>query len=67
MCLAQALSVALAARLQKNTDAPRIPVVTGSLRKEHSQARGQRSMLNGLLLNVPQRCPGCAMKLAFMQ
>ena len=29
MCLAQALSVALAARLQKNTDAPRIPVVTG--------------------------------------
>ena len=30
MCLAQALSVALAARLQKNTDAPRIPVVTAS-------------------------------------
>jgi DNA-binding MurR/RpiR family transcriptional regulator len=29
MCLAQALCVALAARLQKNTDAPRIPVVTG--------------------------------------
>lgn len=29
MCLAQALSVALAARLQKNSDAPRIPVVTG--------------------------------------
>jgi DNA-binding MurR/RpiR family transcriptional regulator len=29
MCLAQALSVALAARLQKNNDAPRIPVVTG--------------------------------------
>jgi DNA-binding MurR/RpiR family transcriptional regulator len=29
MCLAQALSVALAARLQKDNDAPRIPVVTG--------------------------------------
>jgi DNA-binding MurR/RpiR family transcriptional regulator len=28
MCLAQALTVALAARLQKNTD-PRIPTVTG--------------------------------------
>ncbi len=30
MCLAQALCVALAARLQKNSDTPRIPVVTGS-------------------------------------
>jgi DNA-binding MurR/RpiR family transcriptional regulator len=30
MCLAQALCVALAARLQKNTAAPRIPVVTAS-------------------------------------
>ena len=30
MCLAQALTVALAARLQKNTDAPRIPIVTQS-------------------------------------
>lgn len=29
MCLAQALMVALAARLQKNRDTPRIPVVTG--------------------------------------
>lgn len=29
MCLAQALCVALASRLQKTTDAPRIPVVTG--------------------------------------
>jgi DNA-binding MurR/RpiR family transcriptional regulator len=29
MCLAQALCVALAARLQKGTDEPRIPVVTG--------------------------------------
>ena len=29
MCLAQALSIALAARLQKDADAPRIPVVTG--------------------------------------
>jgi DNA-binding MurR/RpiR family transcriptional regulator len=29
MCLAQALCVALAARLQSGTDAPRIPVVTG--------------------------------------
>ncbi len=29
MCLAQALCTALAARLQKDTDAPRIPVVTG--------------------------------------
>lgn len=28
MCLAQALTVALAARLQENTDTPRIPVVT---------------------------------------
>ena len=30
MCLAQALCVALAARLQKNSSDPRIPVVTGS-------------------------------------
>lgn len=30
MCLAQALCVALAARLQKNKDKPRIPVATGS-------------------------------------
>ncbi|MBC2835065.1 MurR/RpiR family transcriptional regulator [Paragemmobacter straminiformis] len=29
MCLAQALCVALASRLQKNSDDPRIPVVTG--------------------------------------
>lgn len=29
MCLAQALTVALAARLQKDRDSPRIPVVTG--------------------------------------
>lgn len=29
MCLAQALCIALAARLQKDGDAPRIPVVTG--------------------------------------
>lgn len=29
MCLAQALSVALAARLQKDSETPRIPVVTG--------------------------------------
>ena len=29
MCLAQALCVALAARLQKDSTAPRIPVVTG--------------------------------------
>jgi DNA-binding MurR/RpiR family transcriptional regulator len=28
MCLAQALTVALAARLQKNTESPRIPTVT---------------------------------------
>jgi hypothetical protein len=28
MCLAQALAVALAARLQKGTDQPRIPIVT---------------------------------------
>lgn len=30
MCLVQALMVALAARLQKNRDSPRIPVVTGT-------------------------------------
>lgn len=29
MCLAQALTVALAARLQNNAEAPRIPIVTG--------------------------------------
>ena len=29
MCLAQALTVALAARLQRNRTSPRIPVVTG--------------------------------------
>jgi DNA-binding MurR/RpiR family transcriptional regulator len=28
MCLAQALTVALAARLQKNAESPRIPIVT---------------------------------------
>ena len=31
MCLAQALTVALAARLQNNVEDPRIPTVTGSL------------------------------------
>ena len=30
MCLAQALTVALAARLQNNAEDPRIPTVTGS-------------------------------------
>ena len=30
MCLAQALTVALAAKLQNNSEAPRIPVVTGA-------------------------------------
>jgi hypothetical protein len=30
MCLAQALTVALAARLQKDRESPRIPVVTGA-------------------------------------
>ena len=30
MCLAQALALAVAARVQKNSDAPRIPIVTGS-------------------------------------
>ena len=32
MCLAQALTVALAARLQRDRTSPRIPVVTGPLR-----------------------------------
>ena len=44
MCLAQALTVALAARLQNNAEDPRIPTVTESLERRARRCRSLRGI-----------------------